>query len=196
MTVSGIFSSSVVAIMKTTCGGGSSIDLSRALNERQRELVHFVDDEDLVAVANRHDRQAGNDDVSDVVDAGMGGGVDFQDVDVAAFGNLDARVTLAAWIGSGSFRAVQGARQYPRGRRLPDTSGAGKDERLRQPPADQRVTQRTCDRLLSNDIVEPLRTPFARENLVGHRCSDCVMSDCRLRTGPRPGVACGTFRIH
>ena len=32
-TVSGIFCSSVVAIMNTTCGGGSSIDLSRALNE-------------------------------------------------------------------------------------------------------------------------------------------------------------------
>ena len=32
-TVSGIFSSSVVAIMKTTCGGGSSIDFSSALNE-------------------------------------------------------------------------------------------------------------------------------------------------------------------
>ena len=32
-TVSGILSSSVVAIMKTTCGGGSSIDFSSALNE-------------------------------------------------------------------------------------------------------------------------------------------------------------------
>ncbi len=32
-TVSGILSSSVVAIMNTTCGGGSSIDLSSALNE-------------------------------------------------------------------------------------------------------------------------------------------------------------------
>ena len=32
-TVSGILSSSVVAIMNTTCGGGSSIDFSRALNE-------------------------------------------------------------------------------------------------------------------------------------------------------------------
>ncbi len=31
--VSGILCSSVVAIMKTTCGGGSSIDFSRALNE-------------------------------------------------------------------------------------------------------------------------------------------------------------------
>ena len=31
--VSGIFCSSVVAIMKTTCGGGSSIDFSSALNE-------------------------------------------------------------------------------------------------------------------------------------------------------------------
>ena len=32
-TVSGIFSSSVVAIMKITCGGGSSIDFSSALND-------------------------------------------------------------------------------------------------------------------------------------------------------------------
>ena len=31
--VSGILSSSVVAIMKTTCGGGSSIDFSSALND-------------------------------------------------------------------------------------------------------------------------------------------------------------------
>ena len=32
-TVSGILSSSVVAIMNTTCGGGSSIDFRSALNE-------------------------------------------------------------------------------------------------------------------------------------------------------------------
>ena len=31
--VSGILCSSVVAIMKTTCGGGSSMDLSSALND-------------------------------------------------------------------------------------------------------------------------------------------------------------------
>ena len=31
--VSGILCSSVVAIMKTTCGGGSSIDFSSALND-------------------------------------------------------------------------------------------------------------------------------------------------------------------
>ena len=33
ITVSGIFSSSVVAIMKTTCGGGSSIDFNSELND-------------------------------------------------------------------------------------------------------------------------------------------------------------------
>ena len=147
--------------------------------------MHFVDDEDLVAVANRENRQAGNDDVSNVVDPGMGGGVDFQDVDVSAFRNLDARVTLAAWIGSGSFCAVQGARQYPRRRRLTDTAGSGKDERLRQPPADQRVTQRTCDRLLSNDIVEPLRDAICAREL--GRAS--TVTDW---TAARSG--CGTFQ--
>ena len=37
-TVSGILWSSVVAIMKMTCGGGSSIDLSRALNDEAESM--------------------------------------------------------------------------------------------------------------------------------------------------------------
>ncbi len=54
--------------------------------------MDFVDDEDLVAVADRHDAEAGDDHLADVVDAGVRGGVDLEDVDVAAFGDLDARV--------------------------------------------------------------------------------------------------------
>ena len=41
--------------MKTTCAGGSSIDFSSALNDARRELVHLVDDEHLVAIADRRE---------------------------------------------------------------------------------------------------------------------------------------------
>ena len=98
--VSGILCSSVVAIMKTTCAGGSSIDFSSALNDGGRELVDLVDDEHLVAVAHRRDRQAGDHHLADVVDAGVAGGVDLEHVDVAPLRDLDAGVALAARIGA------------------------------------------------------------------------------------------------
>ena len=65
----------------------------------RREPVDFVDDEDLVAVADRRDAEAGDDDVADLVDLGVGGGVDLEDVHVAALGDLDAGVADAARIG-------------------------------------------------------------------------------------------------
>ena len=86
--------------MKTTCAGGSSIDLSSALNDGGRELVDFVDDEDLVAVADRRDRQPGDHHLADVVDAGVAGRVDLEHVDVAPLRDLDARVALAARLGA------------------------------------------------------------------------------------------------
>ena len=58
--------------------------------------MHLVDEEDLVAVAHRRDRQPLDDHLAHVVDAGMRRGVDLEDVDVAALGNLDARVARAA----------------------------------------------------------------------------------------------------
>ena len=64
-----------------------------------REAVDLVDDEDLVAVADRRDAEPGDDDLADLVDLRVGGGVDLEDVDVAALGDLDARVADAARIG-------------------------------------------------------------------------------------------------
>ena len=52
---------------------------------------------------------------------------------------------------------------------LPQPREPGKHERMRDAAAGDRVAQRTRHRLLPDDVVEPLRTPLARENLVGHR---------------------------
>ena len=122
------------------------------------------------------------------------GGVDLEDVDVAPLGDLDAGVARAARIGRRALHAVQRARQDPRRRRLADAARPGEDERLREPAARQRVAQRPRHRLLADDIVEPLRPPFARDDLVGHRdCrmqiadfEDCMQdcSDCGLNRGP------------
>ena len=66
--------------------------------------MDLVDHEDLVAVAGGRDRQVADDDVADVVDAGVRGGVDFEDVEIAALGDLDAGLAFSAGIGaSGPF---------------------------------------------------------------------------------------------
>ena len=69
----------------------------------------------------------------------------------------------------GPVHAVQRPRQDARGRRLADAARPGEHERLRQAAARQRVAQRPRHRLLADDVVEPLRPPFARDDLVGHR---------------------------
>ena len=55
------------------------------------EPVDFVDQEHLVAVAGRRGAQPGDDDVADLVDAGVGRRVDLEDVHVAALGDLAGR---------------------------------------------------------------------------------------------------------
>ena len=130
-----------------------------------REPVHFVDDEDLEAVPDRSDAQAGNDDLADLVDLRVGGGVDLEHVDVAALRNLDAGVTDAARVRGRSRDAVQPARQDARGRGLADAARAGKDERLRDAVGRNRVAQRLRDAALADDVIEPLRPPLAGDHL-------------------------------
>ena len=130
--------------------------------------MDLVDDEDLVAVAHRRHAEAGDDDVADLVDLRVGGGVDLEDVHVAPFGDLDAGVAGAAGIGGRPLLAVQAARQDARRRRLADAARAGEDERLRDALRRDGVAQRLRDAALADDVIEALRTPFAGENLVGH----------------------------
>ena len=140
--------------------------LEQRVERARGELVDFVDDEDLVAVAHRHDAEAGDDDLADVVDAGVRGGVDLEDVDVASLGDFDARIARAARIGRRPVHAAQRARQNPRRRRLADAARTGEHERLREPAAGERVAQRARHRLLSDDVIELLRPPFSRDDLV------------------------------
>ena len=77
--------------------------LEEGVERRRGELVHFVDDEDLVAIAGGPHLQPADDHLTDVVDAGVRRGVDLEHVEVAALGDLDAGVADAARVGVGPF---------------------------------------------------------------------------------------------
>ncbi len=143
--------------------------LEQGVERRPRQPVDLVDDEDLVAVADRPYPEAGDDDVADLLDLRVRRGVDLEDVDVAPLGDLDARVAGSARVGGRPLHAVQRAREDPRGRRLADAARPGEDVRVRDALAGKRVAERLGDAALADHIVEPRGPPFAGENLVGHR---------------------------
>jgi hypothetical protein len=143
--------------------------LEQRVERRGGELVDLVDDEHLVAVSHRHDAEARDDHLAHVVDLRVGGGVDFEDVDVASLGNLDTGVTRAAGIARRPLHAVQRSRQDAGRRRLAHAARPREDERLSESAARERITQRTRHRLLPDDIVEALRPPLPRDYLVSHR---------------------------
>ena len=119
------------------------------------------------------------------------GGVDLEHVDVAALGNLAAGVAFAARIGRRALHAVQRARQNARGGGLADAARPGKHERLRDPPARDRVPQRARHRRLADDVVELLRAPLAGENLVRTLRVGMLVSGL-VRMSLEARRACGT----
>ena len=145
--------------------------LQQAVEGRLRQHVHFVDDVDLVAgdrrlVARRLD------DLADVVDAGVGGGVHLDHVDMAAF--HDRGAVLA------EFRHVDGrpvdlagdgiverAGEDARGRGLADAADAGEHVGLRDAAGAEGIGQRPHHRLLADQVGEALRPVFAREHAIG-----------------------------
>ena len=78
---------------------------------------------------------------------------------------------VAARLPGRSRFAVQASRENACGRRLSHPARAGKDERLRDALRRDGVAQSLRDAALSDDILEPLRAPFARQNLVVAQCS-------------------------
>ena len=168
-TVSGIFESSVVAIMKMTCGGGSSIDFSSALNEWFESWWTSSMMKTLYRSRTGMIDRPGDDHLAHVVDLRVRGGVDLEDVDVAAFRNLDGRRrTRRTGFAVGPFSQFSARARIRAVVVLPTPRGPGKHERLRDAAARDGVAQRTRHGRLADDVVELLRAPLAGENLVGH----------------------------
>jgi hypothetical protein len=134
--------------------------------------VDLVDEEHLVAVAHRRNRQALDDHLAHVVDAGVGGGIDLEHVDVTTFGDLDARVAHAARRRRRPVDAVQRPGEDAGGGGLAAAARPGEDKGLGDALALQGVAQGAGDGLLAQDVVERLGPPLPRERLVGHEVCD------------------------
>src|SRR5262245_35159249 len=110
--------------------------------------MDLVDHEHLVAIPGGANGEVADDDFADVVDAGVGCRVDLEHIEIAPLGNLDAGLALTTRIRSRAVHAVQRTRQNPSGRGLADASRAGKDKRLCETAAAERVAKRRGDVLL------------------------------------------------
>ena len=178
-------------------GGEQEFHMRRRLLERfqkrvegaLRQHVNFVDDVDLVArrdggIAHRLD------DLADVVDAGVAGGVHFDHVDVAALGDRSARLAHAAGFDRRAALpvradAVQRLGDQPRGRSLADPANArsagrhGRSGRARSrwPASSPSRPGRSARRRSAGDICGRARGN-ARPSR-GFVCSG--------RSSPRPG---------
>jgi len=145
--------------------------LEQPVESRLRQHVNFVDDVDLVA--RRHRRIAHRfDDLADIVDAGVAGGVHLDHVDVPALGDRYAGLAHTAGIDRRPARsigadAVQRLGNQPRGRGLADPPHAGEEKRMGQPIALDRVGQRLDHRILADQLREALGAIFAGEDAIG-----------------------------
>ena len=142
--------------------------LQHRVERRLRQLVHFVDQVDLVAAHRRRIARV-VEDRAHVVDAGVRRGVEFEQVDEAARVDVDARRAGAARRGGHAVGdAVQALGEDARDRGLAHAARAGQQVGVMQLAAGQRVRQRRDHVFLSGQFRERLRPPLAGENLVAH----------------------------
>ena len=145
--------------------------LQEAVEGLLREHVHFVDDIDLGARRNRAVARV-LDDLAHVVDAGVGGRVHLDHVDMAQFHDrlaMDAEfghVDACALDPAGQ-RIIEGARQNARGCRLADAAHAGEDIGLVDAARGEGIGERAHHRLLADEVLEAHRPVFSRQHPIG-----------------------------
>ncbi len=134
------------------------------------EHVGLIDDVDLDAQRRRQilDPVA---QLADLVDPPIGGGVDFDQVDRRARGDLHAGSAFAARLGALPVQAVDGFGQDPGSGRLPRPPHAGEQVGVRDPALLHRVLERTGNGILAHQVGEALRAVFQVQGLIGHQGS-------------------------
>ena len=132
--------------------------------------MHFVDDVDLVARIDRRVSRAAQQ-VAHVVDASVGGRVEFEHVGVAAFHDGCAvhawRVELHRRLADIGCFVVQRPRQQARRCRLAYAADAGEHEGVRDATGAECIGERADHGLLPDKVLEPGRTVLAGEHLIG-----------------------------
>ena len=110
------------------------------------------------------------DDVADVIDAGVAGGVDLDHVDVVAARDRHARIAFAAGLGRGlvGILAVERLGEDAGHGRLADAARAAEEIRVGDAPGLDRLLQRLRNVILPDDFIERCGAISAGEDGVGH----------------------------
>src|SRR5579863_6357654 len=129
----------------------------------------FVEDINLVAVARRTVPRCLAQ-LADLIDAAIGGRIDFDYIHGIAGANLAARVANATRLRHRSVLrlAVQCHRQDARNRRFADSTMSAEDVSVGDPALLQRIPQGAGDVLLPDHVSKSLGPVLASENLVTH----------------------------
>ncbi len=108
-------------------------DLEQRVEGLARQAVDLVEHHHLVAVAGRAVAQALGE-LADLLDLGVGGGVDLDDVEVGAAGDLEAGRALVAGLGRRPALAVERLGEQAGGGGLADAADAGEEVGLGDAP--------------------------------------------------------------
>ncbi len=140
--------------------------LKQGVERRVGDLVGFVEDVDFEAVA-RGAVAGGVAELADFIDAAVGGGVDFDNVDGRAGADFEAGVADFAGFGRGAggradgVAAIERAGQNAGDGGFADAAMAGEDVAMGDAVLRERVHQGHGDVVLAGDVGEPLRAVFA-----------------------------------
>ena len=105
---------------------------------------------------------------ADVVDAVVGGAVDFGDVEAAAFGDLDADGIVGVEIDLGAAGAVEGLGEDAGGGGFSRAAGAHEEVGVGEAVLGNGVAQGADHVVLAEHVVEGLGAVFSGEDLIGH----------------------------
>ncbi len=138
------------------------------------DLVRFVEDIDLVTVAGRA-IAGGVAQLANLVDAAVGGGVDFDHIDGVSLRGFRCRIRRCRRAPASAARACRFRRaaverhgQDAGDGGLADAAMAAENVAVRDAFLRKRVEQRAGDVVLPGDVREALGAIFAGENEVGH----------------------------
>src|SRR5579875_1698006 len=131
------------------------------------EHVDFVDDEHLVMITSWQVARVFAQ-LTDFVDAAVGGGVDFENIHRVAGGNLPAGGAFTARSDGGAFHAVERLGQDAGHCGLAHPPRARKDVTVRHAMGANGVLQCFAHQVLADHVIKSLGSIFAGNDLVGH----------------------------
>ena len=146
--------------------------LQHGVERRLRQHVHFVDDVDLVAPHRRRVLRV-VEHLAHVVDAGVRGCIEFEQVDEASGVDLRTGRAHAARRGRDAGFAVETFGEDTRQRGLADAARARQQVGMMQPALRQRIRQGLHDVFLALEVGKHARPPLARQR----KCGGCRVAE-------------------